>query len=403
MRSPKPIVKDQDLTRNQNMNRDRFLSPNQSWGQVQPLEQGESLDQGQAMSRDHILGQDRILCQDPIPNQQPYVNQNLSLNQIVLLKQDRNAAQNQSVPHYQTMHLKRSGKTLSLDRLISLVLAVFAGISVLTTIGIVMILLTESIGFFRVVPFLDFLTGTKWTPLFSESQQSFGILPLAAGTMMITVIALLIALPIGLFSGIYLSEYAPGKVRAVLKPVLEILAGIPTIVYGFFALTFVTPLLQKIFPDMGMFNALSAGIVVGIMIIPMISSLSEDAMSAVPQSVRDASYALGATKLETALKIVVPAAFSGIVASFVLGFSRAIGETMIVAMASGGLANLTWNPLESMQTMTAYIVMVANGDTSHGSVEYNTIYAVGLALFVMTLLVNMLAGYLRTRFSKYHR
>jgi len=301
------------------------------------------------------------------------------------------------------LELKKRKKLLSSDRIMPFVLAIFAGISILTTIGIVIILLTESAGFFRHIPLLDFLTGTKWTPLFTGSQQSFGVLPLVSGTLMITGIASLVALPIGLTSGIYLSEYAPPKVRAVLKPVLEILAGIPTIVYGFFALTFVTPLLQKLIPDLSVFNALSAGLVVGIMIIPMISSMSEDAMSAVPRSIRDAAYALGATRLEVALKVVVPAALSGIIASFVLGLSRAIGETMIVAMASGGLANLTWNPLESMQTLTAYIVMVANGDTSHGSVEYYTIYAVGLVLFVMTLLMNVLAGYIKKRFREEYR
>ena len=301
------------------------------------------------------------------------------------------------------LELKKRKKLLSSDRIMPIVLAIFAGISILTTIGIVIILLTESAGFFRQVPLLDFLFGTKWTPLFAGSQQAFGVLPLVAGTLMITGIASLVALPIGLFSGIYLSEYAPARVRAVLKPLLEILAGIPTIVYGFFALTFVTPLLQKLIPELSVFNALSAGLVVGIMIIPMISSLSEDAMSAVPRSIRDAAYALGATRFEVALKVVVPAALSGIVASFVLGLSRAIGETMIVAMASGGLANLTWNPLESMQTLTAYIVMVANGDTSHGSVEYYTIYAVGMVLFVMTLVMNLLAGYIKKKFREEYR
>lgn len=303
----------------------------------------------------------------------------------------------------QVLDLKKKKSLFSSDRVMPLVLAIFAGISILTTIGIVIILLTESAGFFRSVPFLDFITGTKWTPLFSASQQSFGVLPLVAGTLMITGIASLVALPVGLFSGIYLSEYAPARVRAVIKPVLEVLAGIPTIVYGFFALTFVTPLLRSFIPGMSYFNALSAGIVVGIMIIPMISSLSEDAMSAVPRSIRDAAYALGATRLEVALKVVVPAALSGIIASFVLGLSRAIGETMIVTMASGGLANLTWNPLESMQTLTAYIVMVTNGDTSHGSVEYYTIYAVGLLLFVMTLCMNLLAGYIRKKFREEYR
>lgn len=217
---------------------------------------------------------------------------------------------------------------------------------------------------------------------------------------MITAIASVLAIPIGLGSAIYLSEYAPGKVRSVLKPVLEILAGIPTIVYGFFALTFVTPIIKFIFPNTDIFNALSAGIVVGIMIIPLISSLSEDAMVAVPAALRNGAYALGSTKLEVALKIVVPAALSGIVSSFVLALSRAIGETMIVTLAAGALPNMSFNPLESVQTLTAYIVSVSSGDTRYGSVEYLTIYAVGITLFVMTLLMNILAGYISRKFRE---
>ncbi|WP_245954277.1 phosphate ABC transporter permease subunit PstC [Paenibacillus flagellatus] len=278
------------------------------------------------------------------------------------------------------------------------ILSVFALISILTTVGIVAILVFESIGFFRQVPIADFLTGTKWTPLFADPE--FGVLPLIVGTMMITLIGSVVALPVGLGSAIYLSEYAPDRVRAVLKPVLEILAGIPTIVYGFFALTFVTPILKWLLPQTEVFNALSAGIVVGIMIIPMISSLSEDAMMAVPRSLRSAAYALGSTKLEVAVKIVVPAAFSGIVSSFVLGLSRAVGETMIVTLAAGNLAHMSYNPLESIQTLTAYIVSVSSGDTQHGTVEYLTIYAVGITLFVITLVMNILAGYISRKFRE---
>ncbi|WP_127582854.1 phosphate ABC transporter permease subunit PstC [Paenibacillus koleovorans] len=298
----------------------------------------------------------------------------------------------------QPASLKQKKKWLSTDSIMPKLLLLFAVISIFTTIGIVAILIVESIGFFKEVPILDFITGTKWTPLFADPE--FGILPLVTGTLMITLIASIVALPLGLGSAIYLSEYAPDRVRAILKPVLEILAGIPTIVYGFFALTFVTPVLQFILPETEVFNALSAGIVVGIMIIPMISSLSEDAMVAVPHSLRAAAYALGSTKLEVAIKIVVPAAFSGIVASFVLGLSRAVGETMIVTLAAGNLAQMSYNPLESIQTLTAYIVAVSSGDTQHGTVEYLTIYAVGITLFVITLVMNILAGYISRKFKE---
>ncbi|WP_284641109.1 phosphate ABC transporter permease subunit PstC [Paenibacillus silviterrae] len=298
----------------------------------------------------------------------------------------------------QTTDLKKKKSMISSDVLIPKILAFFAIISIFTTIGIVAILIFESIGFFREVPLFDFITGTEWTPLFSDPK--FGVLPLITGTLLITVIASIVAIPVGLGSAIYLSEYAPARVRNILKPVLEILAGIPTIVYGFFALTFVTPILQFLIPQTEIFNALSAGIVVGIMIIPIISSMSEDAMVAVPISLRNGAYALGATRFEVAVKIVVPAALSGIVASFVLGLSRAIGETMIVTLAAGNLAHLSFNPLESIQTLTAYIVAVSSGDTQHGSVEYLTIYAVGITLFVMTLAMNILAGYISKKFRE---
>lgn len=284
------------------------------------------------------------------------------------------------------------------DKIVPVLLFMCAAISVLTTIGIVYTLLTETINFFRTVPFGEFLFGTTWSPLIEP--KAFGILPLLSGTLLVTLIAIVVAVPIGLASAIYLSEYAPNRVRKIVKPVLEVLAGIPTIVYGYFALTFVTPILKSIFPGMGVFNALSAGIVVGIMVIPMISSLSEDAMSAVPKALRHGAYALGATRFEVALKIVVPAAFSGIVSSVVLAFSRAIGETMIVAVAAGATPNLTLNPLESIQTMTSYIVQVSLGDTPHGSIEYGTIYAVGMTLFVITFLLNILALYVARRFRE---
>jgi phosphate transport system permease protein len=278
------------------------------------------------------------------------------------------------------------------------VLFILASISVLTTIGIVFVLFEESLKFFRQVSFIEFITGTQWTPLFSDPK--YGILPLIMGTMLITVIASIVALPIGLGSAIYLSEYAPERIRNLLKPTLEILAGVPTIVYGFFALSFVTPIIQAIFPQTQVFNALSAGIVVGIMIIPLISSLSEDAMSAVPTSLRNAAYALGSTKLEVAIKVVVPAAFSGIVASFVLGFSRAVGETMIVTLAAGALPSMSVNPLQGVQTLTAYIVAVAGGDTTFGSVQYLTMYSVGIVLFVITLFMNILANYIARKFRE---
>ncbi|GAB7388608.1 phosphate ABC transporter permease subunit PstC [Bacillaceae bacterium] len=284
------------------------------------------------------------------------------------------------------------------DRIVPKVLFLFAVISILTTVGIVFTLLFETISFFQEVSLFEYLLGTVWTPLFKP--QSFGVLPLLAGTFLITAGASLVALPIGLASAIYLSEYAPDKVRRVIKPILEVLAGIPTVVYGYFALTFVTPLLQKIIPGLGIFNALSASIVVGIMIIPMVSSLSEDAMLAVPRSIRDGAYALGATRLEVALKVVVPAAFSGIISSFVLAVSRAIGETMIVTLAAGATPKLTLNPLESIQTMTAYIVQVSSGDIRYGSLEYKTIFAVGMTLFVLTLLMNIVAQYISRRFRE---
>ncbi len=271
-------------------------------------------------------------------------------------------------------------------------------VSILTTAGIVIVLVWESIGFFAEVSPWEFLTGTRWTPLFKP--QHFGVLPLVAGSFLVAVGASLIALPVGLSSAIYLAEYAPDRARSILKPVLEVLAGVPTVVYGYFALTFITPFIRTIIPSTGVFNAASAAIVVGIMIIPMVASLSEDALRSVPRSLREASLGLGATKYETVTRVVVPASLSGIIASFILAISRAIGETMAVTLAAGATPKLTLNPLESIQTMTAYIVQVSLGDTPFGSIEYRTIFAVGLLLFVITLSLNILSRVILRRFRE---
>ncbi len=270
------------------------------------------------------------------------------------------------------------------------VLLACALLSVLTTIGIVVTLVVQGWNFFMEISLWDFLTGTRWSPILKP--RSHGVLPLVSGTMLVSVIAILFAAPVGLGAAIYLSEYAADRVRRIVKPVLEVLAGVPTIVYGYFALTFVTPYLQKIIPNLIVFNALSAGLVMGIMIIPMVSSLSEDAMMAVPRSLRNGAYALGATRFEVALRVVVPAALSGIVASFILAISRAIGETMLVTIAAGATPRLTANPLESIQTMTAYIVQLSLGEAPFGSIEYNTIFAVGLLLFFITLFMNLIGS-----------
>jgi phosphate transport system permease protein len=284
------------------------------------------------------------------------------------------------------------------ERLIGLLLGLCALITVLTTLGIVVVLVGESIAFFEQVSLKQFFGDTRWTPQFAEKH--FGIWPLLAGTLMITVIAALVAIPIGLAAAIYISQYAPESVRRWLKPSLELLAGVPTVVYGYFALTFVTPLLQRVLPQMQVYNALSAGLVVGIMIIPMVASLSEDALRAVPRALAEGAYALGATKYEVILRIVVPAALSGIMASFILALSRAIGETMIVTLAAGATPRLTLNPLESIQTMTAYIVQVSLGDTPQGTVVYQSLFAVGLVLFVLTLGMNLLANRIILRFKE---
>ncbi|MEK7757032.1 MAG: phosphate ABC transporter permease subunit PstC [Planctomycetota bacterium] len=264
-----------------------------------------------------------------------------------------------------------------------------AVVSILTTVGIVGVLVFETIEFFRAVPVLDFLTGLTWAPLFAPAR--FGVLPLVAGTGIISLIAMSLSLPVGLLAGIYLSEYASRDVRRALKPLLEILAGVPTVVYGYFALTFVTPFLRQSLPDMQVFNALSAGIVMGIMIIPLVSSLSEDALNAVPHSLREAAYGLGATKLEVTLRTVVPAALSGITAAFILAVSRAIGETMIVLIAAGQSTTAQLNPLKAMETMTAYIARVSLGDNPQQSIEFKTIFAVGMLLFLMTFVLNLIS------------
>lgn len=284
------------------------------------------------------------------------------------------------------------------ERLIKLVLFFCATLSIFTTVGIVSVLLFEAILFFQEVSIFEFLGSTKWTPLFSS--KSFGIWPLITGTMLTSVGAMIVALPLGLLSAIYLAEYAPDRVRRILKPILEVLAGIPTVVYGYFALLFVTPILRQFSGEISVFNALSASIVMGIMILPMVSSLSEDAMQAVPRSLREAAYALGATKLEVATKVVVPAALSGIVAAFILAASRAIGETMIVAIAAGQNPTFTFNPLVPIETMTAYIVQVSLGDTPTGTIEFQTIFAVGLSLFVITLGMNLLSQYFVRRYRE---
>ena len=288
--------------------------------------------------------------------------------------------------------------TRTLEWIIERLLFLCAALSVLTTAGIITVLAFETYEFLREVSIVEFLTGTEWTPLFAN--QHFGVLPLVVGTMLVSSIAMVVALPMGLLAAVYLSEYAPDGARRIVKPILELLAGVPTVVYGYFALTFVTPLLQTFLPSLSGFNALSPGLVMGLMILPLVSSLSEDAMRAVPRGLREGSYALGATRMQTALKVVVPAAFSGITAAFILAASRAIGETMIVAIAAGQQPRLTGNPLVPIETMTAYIVQVSLGDTPQGTIEYRTIFAVGMLLFLMTFGLNLVSTWLRDRFRE---
>ena len=284
------------------------------------------------------------------------------------------------------------------EKIIEFILRATALITILTTVGIIWVLLSESLEFFKEVSIIDFLTDNQWTPLFANKH--FGILSLISGTVLTTIIAISVSLPIGLTIAIYLSEYAPKKLKKIIKPLLEILAAVPTVVYGFFALMVVTPFLQKLIPEMAGFNSLSAGIVMGIMIIPFISSLSEDALSAVPKSLREASYGMGATRLQTSFKVMVPAASSGIIVSVILAFSRAIGETMIVAIAAGQQPRLTLNPLVPVETITAYIVQVSLGDVQHDSLEYRTIFAAGITLFVFTFILNNISFYIRNKFRE---
>ena len=284
------------------------------------------------------------------------------------------------------------------EKAIEFMLFAAASVSVFVRIGIVYVLVSESVQFFKHVPIWDFLTDTQWTPLFDNAR--FGIMVLLSGTITSSVVALLIAIPLGTIIAIYLSEFAPFKVREIAKPFLELLGGVPTIIYGYFALLFITPLLQRIYPELPGFNILSAGLVMGIMIIPYVSSISEDAMRAVPMSLREGSYAMGATRFQTATRVVVPAAFSGIAAAYILGLSRAVGETMILAVAAGMHPNLTFNPLEPAATITAYLVQVALGDLPHGSIGYQTIFAAGLSLMLLTLFFNILGHALRKWFRE---
>ncbi|MCS7207775.1 MAG: phosphate ABC transporter permease subunit PstC [Dehalococcoidia bacterium] len=300
------------------------------------------------------------------------------------------------------MSRRRRGIRRVIDQGFGLSLLACGIATILVTAGILYALLADAIQFFREVSIIRFLTEREWTPLF-ESQH-FGILPLAAGTLLTTLLAMGVAVPLGLLIATYLAEYAPDRVRRVLKPTLEVLAGIPTVVYGYFALTFVSPLLRAwFFPDMPILNALSAGLVMGIMILPMVSSLSEDAMLAVPRALREAGYALGARRHQVALRVVIPAALSGIVAAVLLAIARALGETMIVAIAAGGQPNLTFNPLEGVQTMTAYMVQVGLGDVPYGSLEYRTLFAVGTALFAMTFVFNALGIWVVSRWRQDYR
>lgn len=284
------------------------------------------------------------------------------------------------------------------ERIIEFILMLAALSAVATTVSIVAILLYESFSFFKHVSIVDFLTDTQWTPLFEDAH--YGILPLVSGTLTTSGIALVVAVPLGTIGAIYLSEFASHRVRETVKPILELLVGVPTVVFGYFALLFVTPLLQKIFPGLPGFNMLGPGIVMGIMIIPYISSVAEDAMRAVPMSMREGSYAMGATRFQTAVRVVAPAATSGIIAAYILGISRAVGETMVVAIAAGQQPTLTFNPMESAATITAYIVQVAMGDLPHGSIGYQSIFAAGLVLAFMTLFLNLLGHLVRKKYRE---
>jgi phosphate transport system permease protein len=284
------------------------------------------------------------------------------------------------------------------DRIIEFILQLAGLVAVFTTIAIVFILFYESSYFFDHVTVKDFLTDTMWTPLFADAR--YGIMPLVAGTLTVTGVAILVAIPVGTIIAIYLSEFAAHNLRETVKPILELLGAVPTVVYGYFALLMVTPLLQKVWPDLPGFNMLSAGLVIGLMIVPYVASVSEDAMRAVPKYMREGSYAMGATKMQTALRVVVPGAFSGLAAAYILGISRAVGETMVVAIAAGMMANLTFNPTEPAATITAYIVQVSLGDLPHDSIGYQSIFAAGLVLMIMTLVLNVIGFFLTRRFRE---
>jgi len=284
------------------------------------------------------------------------------------------------------------------ERSIHALLFSCAAVSILTTAGIIVTLFGETIAFFQDVPILDFLTGTRWTPLFAS--QNFGVLPLINGTLIVALIAVVVAVPVGLMSAIFLSEYARPRVRAVIKPVLEVLAGIPTVVYGYFALMFVTPALREVFPQTQVFNVLSAGVVMGFMILPMMTSISEDALRVVPRSLREGAFALGATKFQVVVRVVVPGALSGVLAAVILSVSRAIGETMIVSIAAGQQPKMGFDLLSSMETMTAYIVQVSLGDTPQDTLEFRTLFAVGTLLFLMTFLMNLLSDWIVRRYRE---
>ena len=286
------------------------------------------------------------------------------------------------------------------ERIIEFILLLAALSAVATTLSIVGVLLYESLSFFKTVSIVDFFTDTQWTPLFEDAH--YGILPLISGTLTTSAVALAVAIPVGTIAAIYLSEFASYKTREIVKPILELLVGVPTIVFGYFALLFLTPILQKVFPDLPGFNMLSAGIVMGIMIVPYIASLAEDAMRAVPMAMREGSYAMGATRFQTAIRVVAPAATSGIVAAYILGISRAVGETMVVAVAAGQQPIVSFNPMESAATITAYIVQVAMGDLPHGSVGYQSIFAAGLVLLVMTLCFNILGHLIRKKYREHY-
>src|SRR5688572_9878706 len=303
------------------------------------------------------------------------------------------AAANFFVPSRRALQLRKIR-----DRIIEFALLMAALVAVFTTLAIVVVLVYESIPFFEHVALREFLTDTMWTPLFADAR--YGIMPLVAGTLVTTFVALAVAIPAGTLIAIYLSEFAPFRVRETIKPCLELLGAVPTVVYGYFALLMVTPFLQRFMPELPGFNMLAAGLVIGIMIIPYISSLSEDAMHAVPMHMREGSYAMGATRMQTALRVVVPASFSGITAAYILGISRALGETMVVAIAAGMQPNLTMNPTEPAATITAYIVQVSLGDLPHGSIGYQSIFAAGLTLMLMTLAFNIGGYLLRKRYRE---